>query len=50
MSHRSTQAPRGINLAKALIAICTLNSFPPAQGMPSYALWEARLRELTEYL
>jgi hypothetical protein len=30
--------------------MCTLTSFPPAQGMPAYVLWEARLRELTEYV
>jgi hypothetical protein len=51
VSHRSAQAPRGIkNLGDALIAICTLTSFPPAQGTPAYALWEACLRELTKYL
>jgi hypothetical protein len=49
--YRSAQAPRGINnLGEALIVICTLTSFPPTQGMPVYALWEARLRELTEYM
>jgi hypothetical protein len=30
--------------------MCTLTSFPPAQGTPVYTLWEARLRELTEYM
>jgi hypothetical protein len=51
MSHCSAQAPRGINnFGEALIAICTFTSFPLAQGMPAYVLWEARLRELTKYM
>jgi hypothetical protein len=34
VSHRSAKAPQGIcNLGEALIAICTLTSFPPAKGI-----------------
>jgi hypothetical protein len=51
VSHRSTQAPQGIrNLGEALIAICTLSSFPPSQGTPTYAALEARIKELTAYV
>jgi hypothetical protein len=49
--HRSAQAPQGIHsLGEALIAICTVTSFPPAQGMPMYEAWEARIKELTAYV
>jgi hypothetical protein len=51
VSHRSVQAPQSIhNLGEALVAICTLTSFPPAQGTPSYKAWEARIKELTTYV
>jgi hypothetical protein len=51
VSHRSTRAPQGIHsLGEALIAICTLTSFPPAQGTPMYEAWEAGIKELTTYV
>jgi hypothetical protein len=51
VSHRSAQAPQGIhNLGEALIAICILTSFPPAQGTPVYRVCEARIKELTAYV
>jgi hypothetical protein len=51
MSHRSAQAPQGIhNLGEALIVICTLTSFPPAQGTPMYEAWDAQIKELTVYI
>jgi hypothetical protein len=44
VSHRSAQVPQGIhNLGDALIAICTLTSFPPVQGMLAYVVREARI-------
>jgi hypothetical protein len=51
VSDRSAHAPQGIhNLGEALIAICTLTSFPPAQGTPAYAAWEAQIKDLTAYV
>jgi hypothetical protein len=51
VSHCSAQAPQGIhNLWKALIAICTLTSFPLAQGTPVYAQWDAHLKDPIEYV
>jgi hypothetical protein len=51
MSHHSVQAPQGIrNLGEALIAICILTSFSPAQGTSAYAAWEARIKERAAYV
>jgi hypothetical protein len=51
VSHQSAQAPQGIhNLGEALIAICTLTLFPPAQGTQAYVAWEARIKEMTAYV
>jgi hypothetical protein len=51
VSYHSAQAPQGIcNLGEALIAICTLTTFPPAQGTLTNAVCEARIKELTTYL
>jgi hypothetical protein len=51
VSHRSAQALSGIhNLGEDLIAICTLTSFPPAQGTPTYMACEACIKELTAYV
>jgi hypothetical protein len=51
VSHRSAQAPQGINsLGEALIAICTLTSFPLTQGTPMYEAWEDRIKELIAYV
>jgi hypothetical protein len=51
VSHRSAQAPQGIhNLGEALITICALTPFPPAQGMTAYAVWEAQIKELIVYV
>jgi hypothetical protein len=51
VSHHSVQAPQSIhNLGEALVTICTLTSFPPVQGTPSYEAWEARIKELTTYV
>jgi hypothetical protein len=51
VSYRSTLAPQGIrNLGEALIVICTLTTFPPAQGTLAYVAWEARIKELTVYV
>jgi hypothetical protein len=51
MSHRSAQAPQCIhNLGEAMIAICNLTLFPPAQGTPAYVACEARIKELTAYV
>jgi hypothetical protein len=51
VSHRFAQAPQGIHsLGDALIAICTLTSFPLAQGTPMYEAWESQIKELTVYV
>jgi hypothetical protein len=51
VSHLSAHAPQGIhNLGEALIIICTLTSFPPAQGTPMYEAWDAQIKELTAYI
>jgi hypothetical protein len=38
------------SLGDALIAICTLTSFPLAQGTPMYEAWESQIKELTAYV
>jgi hypothetical protein len=50
-TQRPGLAPKGVNnLGEALAAICSLASFPPMSGAPTYKLWEAHLHELSGYV